>query len=208
MVQTYHQMLGVAVDEGSHGVRTAFRTLAPHYHPERLGVSRTPHFADLLEAFAALGGATAAEVPGARPYQEPPPADRAFRIPEDLADLSSRAAEILDWLRRNFDDREPLKSGRLQTIHVDLRLDENAAASGVRTVWGLPVVFPCSACQGSGSIFDLACRACDGRGMIEEQRWVALELEPGLPDRTTRRVALEPLGIVNTALEVRSLRRW
>jgi molecular chaperone DnaJ len=67
---------------------------------------------------------------------------------------------------------------------------------------GVPVFYPCRACHGGRYAGAFGCRACDARGMVEEEEDVTLVISPLVRDGTVLRVPLRGLGIHSLFLQV------
>jgi hypothetical protein len=207
MDHSYREVLGVPAGETSIGLGSAFRDLLTHFHPERLGPERTPHFREVNRAFTALAEPRAIRSAPQLDSIGPPlrgtaAPDLEIAIPRDLDGLDSRIEEILDWIARNFDDRAEMKSGHVEALQLELVLDAASSANGFTAAFGVPVLFPCAWCHGGGSVLAAACRQCQGRGLIEETQWLSVAVPGGVADRTWVQLPVEELGVANVRVAV------
>ncbi len=213
----YYLILGVRHDDPVEVIREAYKELALRYHPDRAGERSTPLFQDIVEAYRVLSdperrasydaGLRHAEGQ-ARPARVTvtPSAPRAVRVeplvPEPISpvrDFLAFGPSLDDLLGQLF---EPRSRPEPRPVEVDLVLTPGQAAQGGVATFGVPVPVPCSGCRGAGTTWAGRCRACQGRGLVEEERPFRLAVPPRVPDGAVFESPLRGLGLHGLYLRV------
>lgn len=199
--RNYYVVLGVASDESEQGVRAAFRDLAKRYHPDHVGPEGAGPFRELAEAYGVLGDPLRRrqydESLRGRPRAASEQLVREVSMRRDLADVRPSAEAMFSRFERNFTGRKAPKGEGVDELNVDVAVSREDAARGTRLRIGVPVFGRCTSCGGAG------CLACKGRGTVEGERSVAVDLPPMSGKGTTFVLPLDGFGIHNFYLRVR-----
>jgi molecular chaperone DnaJ len=203
--RNHYVILGVASTESDRGIRSAFRTLAKRYHPDRVGSAGAAAFREVIEAYQVLHDPSRR-----REYDnslnQPRRADlrvsaeplvRHVSMRGDLADARPSRDAIFDRIARNFTGRNVAKAERLEELNLDVAISAEQAGTGTCVQLGIPVFRTCSSCQGRG------CGACLGRGATEAERALAVDVPPMSGSGATFVMPLSRLGIHNFYLRLR-----
>jgi DnaJ-class molecular chaperone len=216
--RTHYVVLGVSPDEGTNGIRAAFRDLSRRYHPDHTGPGGASGFVEIADAFCVLGDERARRVydAGLRREDDAPRSARAVAstveaeplIPDgtSLRRGSTQPARGNDALfarfARNFTGIGVPKAEHLEPLHVRVVVPPEEAARGTTLTLGLPVFERCTDCGGLGRTLLLGCATCAGEGVIELERPIRLEVPPFVTREVKVAVGLEALGIHNFFLIV------
>ncbi len=199
--RNYYVVLGVASNESDQGVRAAFRDLAKRYHPDRVGPSGAGPFREVAEAYEVLGDPARRrrydESLEQSPHAHPEPLVRDVSMRRDLVDVRPSEEAVFRRFERNFARAALPKGEAVDELTVDVAVSTEEAGKGARLRIGVPVFGRCARCGGRG------CIGCDGSGMIEGERPVAVDLPPMSGRGTTFVLPLAGLGIHNFYLRVR-----
>jgi DnaJ-class molecular chaperone len=201
--RNYYVVLGVASDETEQGVRAAFRDLAKRYHPDRVGPEGAAPFREVAEAYEVLGDPMRRRLydQSLRPHQHAhaPPEElvREVSMRRDLADVRPSSEALFSRFERNFTERGVPRGEGVQELSVEVAVSAEEAARGTRLRLGIPVFGRCRRCGGAG------CIGCDGRGTLEGERPVEVDLPPMSGKGTTFVLPLAGYGIHNLYLRVR-----
>lgn len=207
-LKDYYLILGVPRGENEAGIRSVFRALARHYHPDHAGPEAAPRFGDIVEAYEVLSDR---ERPRRRnreleptrvPVRSSPLSERPMSVPHDFQTLSTSPEELSDRLSGNFTHLGVPKGDRLEAFTVEIRLTPEEAAWGLTVPFGIPVFRDCPICGGSGRDWLFPCLSCDEQGVIEEQKILRLQVPPGVTDGAAFELPLDGLGIHNFYLHV------
>lgn len=221
-VKNYYVILGVPRDESPGGIRSAFRDLARRHHPDIAGPPGAPAFREIVEAYRVLSDPEARRHHDARLTEgvpvrvraEPtmrarPPSEGSTRAFEPLSLLRRPeairpSAEVLfDRIFRNFTGLGIPKSESPEPLLCDVSLSAEEAKRGGRLPICLPARQPCPACHGEGRTALFLCRSCGGKGHLDGEVVVPLQIPAGLRSGAQLDVSLEPWGIHNFWLRVR-----
>lgn len=192
----YYVVLGIARTESDAGVRNAFRELARRRHPDRLGPGATEAFREVVEAYETLG-----DPERRRAYDESlrverqRPLVRRASLTRDFSELRPGAQAIRDRLAANFVGQNA-HAQELRALDVEVAISSEEAARGARLALGIPVFRACEHCSNG-------CVHCEGRGVVERERTVSVDLPPMSGAGTTFLMPLSHLGITNLHLRVR-----
>jgi molecular chaperone DnaJ len=229
MVQRDHYIiLGVSPTAPTRSIQRAFRPLAKQYHPDRVGPQGTSTFQDIVEAYEVLSNPERREVYDShRRLMEP--AERYWAPPEPLIPEPSSHGQRLwdDPLRREqpslFDDFmtfqpsfEALRARMLRnftgvgvpkgehvdSLNVEVVLSPDEARRGGILRLGIPVFVPCPMCAGTRHAWNVACLACMGEGMREQEEVVAVRLPPQVQHGAIFERSLYGLGLHNFYLRL------
>jgi molecular chaperone DnaJ len=222
----YYIILGVSPTATTRSIQRAFRTLAKQYHPDRVGSQGTSTFQDIVEAYEVLSDPERREVYDRRLHPAEP-AERYGPQPEPLIPEPSRYTQRLwdDPLRpepqsilydfmtirpsfealrarvlRNFTGVGVPKGERVEGLNIEVILSPDEAWRGGVLRLGVPVFAPCTRCAGTGYTGGVACLACMGQGMREQEKMVAVRIPPQVRHGTTLEMPLRGLGLHNLYL--------
>jgi molecular chaperone DnaJ len=217
----YYLVLGISRTESTSGIRSAFRELAKHYHPDRVGPQGTSFFRDIVEAYQVLSdperrrvynqglhhAAGEAERPPA-PIVTPHGPEAEPLVPEPMSILREFQTvypsfePLFHRFRRNFTGLEVPKAERVESLTLELLLSPNEALQGGTVPINVPVFYPCPVCRGSGHFWSFPCTTCGEQGMIEEEQVVRVRIPPMVGDGTVIEIPLRGLGIHNLYLQL------
>lgn len=196
MARDYYVVLGIARTESEAGVRSAFRELVRRRHPDRLGPGATDAFREVVEAYETLG-----DPARRRAYDESLRAERQrplvrrASLGRDFAEIRPGAQAIMDRFAANFTAWSPPGQG-VRALDVEVAVSSEEASRGARLDLGIPVFRACGRCLNG-------CVHCQGRGVVERERTVSVDLPPMSGAGTTFLMPLSHLGITNLHLRVR-----
>lgn len=204
-------VLGISPRANQEAIRSAFRTLAKRYHPDRMGPGGAARFLEVEEAYRVLSDpegrrehdrelermipAGPIESLGERPFAEPLAADPLSLLQGLRVGRPSLEEEFLDWTALHFGGRQVTKSGRRLPIDVEVILSREEAWQGGVLPIRVPALFVCPDCDGRGSDWFSLCARCDGEGAVEGTRTLALRIPPVVRDGTVWEVPVIDAGL-------------
>jgi hypothetical protein len=224
----YYVILGVSPTATTQSIQHAFRTLAKQYHPDRVGPEGTSAFQDIVEAYEILSDPERREIYD-RGRRHAATAGRSWPQPEPLVPEPPRSAQRLwdDPLRpeqqsilydfmtirpsfealrarvlRNFTGMGVPKGERVEGLNVEVILSPDEARRGGVLRLGVPVFAPCTRCAGTGHTWGVACLACMGQGMSEQEKVVAVRIPPQVRHGAMLEMPLRGLGLHNLYLRL------
>lgn len=175
--RNHYVVLGVLPDETADGIRDAYRDLARRHHPDVSGEQETRVFQDIAEAYRVLSDpALRREYDRlqrslARPSRHPAPERaRPARRAEEMRAATVRFGAAPDRAAREG-----------QAVDFDLVLTVAEAARGGVLRAGVPIAVACAACGQTGRDWLLPCLACHGRGVIERESEIWIDIPPMTP---------------------------
>lgn len=217
----YYLVLGVSRCESEEGIKEAFRRLVKKYHPDIAGPMSRWEFQEIVEAYETLSdherkrsydqGLAHAEGRGSfvpethmtgtsrRPRPQVPEPVSPMR---DFFSISQSIDAIFDRIFANFTSMAVPGAREPETLSLELILTPEEAMSGGRLPIGVPVLYPCRECRGSGISWPHDCPACSGSGMVEEEEEVVLRIPPQVEPGTVFELPLNGMGIHNYYLRV------
>lgn len=211
-------VLGIPPGASTNTIRSAYRTLAKAYHPDRVGPSGASRFHEISEAYRVLSDPLLRRAHNAALEEERYRAEPSGRcepggveplVAEPIvisrnfhASHPSMAEDFVDWTTRHFTERHIPKSGHPRGVDVDVILTpEEAVVGGILPI-DVPAFSACPACGGSSKDWFSFCRACDGAGVLEG-RWTArLQLPRLVRDGTVWEVSV-PEGGLHLRIRIR-----
>jgi len=218
--------LGCRTDAAEPELHHAFRKLAQHYHPDRLGPQALEIFTAIVEAYRALRNPDQ-RIPYAKGLQD----DANPSVSRDVIMLEPRieapmtravpavcrdfiraevtaASRTLPWehiadrILHNFLMGASTRHGRAEAIDLLIQVKAGDALRGGIAVIEVPGFYPCAACHASGRRDGEACMECAERGLVEESEEVRVALPPHLPDYTWMEIPVCGLGVHNLYLRL------
>ena len=211
ILSTHHVALGLDDRERIEAIHGAYRDLARRYHPARVGPGGEENFRLVDAAYRVLSDsslrrfyasareehqdASAPAAARARPL-------RAHSLSLDRAAIlgSPNGDAMLARFARNFSGIGVPKSESAQCLRIRFIIAARDRVAGTLFHLGLPVLALCEACAGHGATGLLQCRTCDGRGLVDAERTLALRVSPA-PSDAPNELSLAPLGIHNFYLQ-------
>lgn len=189
-LEDHYTLLGVPRNVTRAELRRAYRLLALKLHPDRAGYASTMLFQRVAEAYRVLSDpvARAAYDRTLRTAQVPPPSTARVGRPLDRDRLMARLSGPLEVLvgrsaaRRSADGL------------VELLLSPPEALAGGTAALELPVEITCPTCGGVAAMNRVWCRRCEYAGSVVDTVAVAVEIPPGVADRTCYVFATDPSG--------------
>jgi molecular chaperone DnaJ len=222
MAKSYYAILGVASTATADEIRTAYRRLAMEYHPDHY-TGGSDVFRQIQDAYAVLGNpqkrrqyerqttkARANPPVHATPHRRPEPLIPE-QTPLDMGEISPVRSferftpsfdEVFDWLWRNFSSLDPPKSGRMQSLTMEVVLTPGQARRGGNARVLVPARAVCPTCRGDGGVGPYECARCAGEGVISGEVPIAVAFPPGLTADHAVMIPLERFGITNLQLTV------
>lgn len=220
----YYLILGIPRETSQKGIQKAFRKLVKRYHPDTAGPKWNLRFREIMEAYEVLSdpetrrsynrGIDHAEE---KEMVQPEPiftgygAEPEPLIPEPVSIMRDfqTSSEPFDALyqrfARNFTGLSVPKSERPQGLTVEIVLSPREAMKGGRLPLRVPSVYPCPFCDGTGKEWVFECVNCRGRGVLDEEENVVLQIPPGVRHNSIFEVPLQGMGIHNLYLRIRIL---
>lgn len=225
--RSYFLTLGCCTNADEPEIRHAFRKLAHHYHPDRLGPNALAFFADIVEGYRALRNLdhrisyakglndaeesgnsddvtvlqAAAEEPGFT--QEVPAVAHAFNRTEATTLSRSRLWDsVAGRVLRNFLAGESPRRNRAEAIDLQVQLSVDDALEGGVALIDVPTFYPCATCHASGRYDGEACLECAERGVVEESEEIRVVIPRLLADYTRMEVPVCGLGLHNFYLRL------
>jgi len=215
-------VLGIPPDASPEVIRSAYRSLAKAYHPDRVGPGGTSQFREIAEAYRVLSdpesrGAHNRELhlPGVdeRSMVEPlRPEPRTAVEPLVAEPIAIRRSfqtshpsvedDFLDWTTRHFTQSRVPKSSRQRIADVEVVLSADEAEIGGMLPIQVPAFSLCPACRGGGRDWFSFCRTCDGGGVIESRETLRLRIPRMVRDGTVWEVPV-PQGGLHLRIRVR-----
>ena len=192
------------------------------YHPDHYA-GGSDAFRQIQDAYAVLGNpqkrrqyeqqtmkAPASPAPRATRYGRPEPLIPE-QAPLEMGEISPVRSfqrftpsfdEIFDWLWRNFSSLDPTKSGRLQSLTMEIVLTPEQALRGGTARVMVPARAVCPTCHGDGGVGPYECARCAGEGIVSGEVPIAVAFPPGLAADHAVMIPLERFGITNLQLTV------
>ena len=223
MAKSYFAILGVTANASPEEIRSAYRRLMKEFHPDHFTGGSSP-FLQIQEAYSVLGDAykRSAYEQSLQKYPRQNYATHHYPTPEpepliprqhpvDMGEISPLRSfhtftpsfhEIFDWLWSNFAGLDPLKSGRLQNLTMEVSLTREEGARGGNARVMVPARAVCPVCHGHGGIGFYECYRCAGEGAISGEMPVSISFPPGFSQDHAVVISLERFGIRNLQLTV------
>lgn len=217
----YYFILGISPNASEKGVRDAFRRLVKKYHPDIAGTRSRWEYQEIVEAYEVLSDSDRrrsydrglAHAQGRERMTPEPVMTGMARRPEtlvpepisvmhDFLSISQPIDALFERIFRNFTRMGIPKAERPESLTVELILTPEEAMTGGRVPIGIPVLYPCPACRGSGREWPYTCSRCSGSGKVEEQEMVNLHIPPSVHSGAVFEIPLSGLGIHNIYLVV------
>jgi molecular chaperone DnaJ len=222
MAKSYFAILGISPDASADEIRSAYRRLVKEFHPDHYA-GGSERFQDIQEAYAVLGNRrrrSAYEQNLKKVHRKTPLSGAAYPEPEplipeespvDLGEISPVRSfqsftpsfdEIFDWLWSRFSDLAPSKSGRVQSLTLEVTLTPEQASRGGNARIMVPVQAVCPTCRGQGGVGLYECLRCAGEGVISGEMPVTVAFPAGLIKDHAVVIPLDRFGIRNAHLTV------
>jgi DnaJ-class molecular chaperone len=217
----YYLILSVPRNVSNEGIKEAFRKLVKRYHPDIAGPRSRWEFHEIIEAYEVLS------YPSSRRSYDLGLAhaeEREWVVPEPIVTGSSRYGQTLvpepvsmmkdflsisrpldvlfDRIFRNFTHMGVPKAERPESLTLEIILNPEEAMTGGRVPINIPVLYPCPECKGSDRIWSSACSRCLGKGMVEEEETIDLNIPAKVRSGSIFEISLGGLGIHNFYLRV------
>jgi DnaJ-class molecular chaperone len=223
---SYFLTLGCRTNAAEPEIRHAFRKLAQHYHPDRLGPQALDFFTAIVEAYRGLRNpdqrtsyarglqddakpSASRDVIMLEPSIEAPMIREVPAVCRDFIRAEVTAASrtlpwehIADRILHNFLAGASAWHGRAEAIDLQIQIKAGDALRGGVAVIEVPGFYPCAACYASGRRDGEACLECAERGLVEESEEVRVALPPHLADYTWMEIPACGLGVHNLYLRL------
>jgi DnaJ-class molecular chaperone len=162
--KTYYSILGIPRNEGPEGVRTAFRSLAKLYHPDRAAVGSAEKFREIHEAYEVLSD------PRKRGAYDDTLAGRELRSESHVQSRPPRRRPEAEPLIAR-DAPRARRVLRAEVILTPAEADQGGVAS-------LPLPRSCPSCNGTGGFGPLPCAVCSAKGTLPGEHTLRIRLPP------------------------------
>lgn len=204
-------VLGIPPGASAALIRSAYRTLAKAYHPDRVGPGGASQFREISEAYRVLSdpvlrdahnAALQAERPLAEPTGRWGPGGVEPLVAEPIAvrrnfhgSDPANEEEFVDLTMWNFTARHVPKSGHRRQADVEVILTPEEAGLGAILPIEVPAFSICPSCGGDGRDWFLVCLCCSGTGVREDRRTALLQIPRLVRDGTTWEVPIHEGGL-------------
>ena len=204
-------VLGIPPGASAAMIRSAYRTLAKEYHPDRIGPGVASRFHEISEAYRVLSDPVLRDAHNAALQSESTPAEPTGRWGPGGAEplvadpivvrrnfhrsAPSTEEEFVDWTMRNFTARHVPKSGYHREADIEVILTPEEALLGGILPIEVPAFTVCTVCGGSGRDWSSFCRTCSGTGVREGRRTAHLQIPRSVRDGTTWEVPVHEGGL-------------
>jgi DnaJ-class molecular chaperone len=222
MAKSYFAILGVTTGASSDEIKSAYRRLAKEFHPDRQEGDGSA-FRQIQEAYSVLGDnrrrdeyvrhlakparreqAGAADGPAPEPLiPEPRQVDLGEISPiRSFHTFAPSFDEVFEWVWNNFSSSDRPKSGRVQSLTLEVPLTRQQVRAGGTTRIMVPAQAACPVCRGYGGLGFYPCVRCSGEGAISGEVPVSIAFPPCLANDYAVVIPLERFGIHNLHLTV------
>jgi molecular chaperone DnaJ len=211
--KNYYLILGVPRSESPAGIRARYRDLVRTLHPDVAGAQSTHAFQEVTEAYEVLADPAARRRHNsalaeseARPPAEPAPTSAAPWRPEPVSLVAEPWAvrpsfeALMERLLRNVTGLGVPKAERPESLTLEIILEPEEVARGVRVPIGVPAVARCPHCDGAGHVWLFPCASCRQQGVVATERIVDVTIPPWVRPGTVIDVPLQGFGIRNLYL--------
>jgi molecular chaperone DnaJ len=208
-MKDYYEVLGIARDESSAGIHARYRDVAAQPHSESSGEAASLAFQEVVEAHTVLSDTSRKHAYDERlnefyVEQRRTPAGeiKANSVLGDAHGVHPSFEALYERIMRNFTGCGIPKGERSEALRVNVEVvPEDAAAGGVIPI-GIPIYEPCPVCRGMTTESFFRCLHCDGDGIVEEIKTLAINLPARVTTGSISEVSLGNLGIHNLFLRV------
>jgi molecular chaperone DnaJ len=200
----YYKILGVKRGASEQEIKQAYRKLARKLHPDVNPGDKTAEarFKEVNEAYEVLsdkdkrakydmyGDQWQHADQFARASSQWGPFQQNFQTHEfrfEDSDLNSLFGDIFGMRGMGGFRRKRARESLDVETPVEITLEE--AYHGTSRVITLESQAPCSTCQGTGRIRNIACSICRGTGMVAALKRIEVQIPPGVTDGSRVRVA-------------------
>jgi DnaJ-class molecular chaperone len=203
------------------GIKETCRKLVKKYHPDIAGHRSSWALREIIAAYTVLsdpfsrrsydlGLAHAEEsewvvqepiATGSSSYGQtlvPEPVS----MTKDFLSISPSIDVLFERIFRNYTHMGVPKAERPESLTMEIILNPREAMTGGRVPINIPVLYPCPECKGSGRIWSSACSRCLGKGLVDEEATIDLELPANVRSGSIFEISLAGLGIHNFYLRV------
>ena len=214
-MKNFYVILGVPREATGDIVRTAYRSLAKQYHPDRVGPAGVSRFRDVVAAYEVLsdperrrahdeelgivdtGESLAAEPVRAEVHGKAEPlVSEAVSIARAFhTSRPSVEEEFLDWTARHFTGVRLPKSGRAKHLNLEVTLSQYEAHKGGILPIRLPIFRACPSCEGTGGNWLYPCLSCHARGIIQGEKTVGIRIPGMVRDGTIWELPIAGAGV-------------
>ena len=169
--RSYYEVLGVARDTDTAGIKRAYRKLAIKYHPDKNPGDKHAEekFKEAAEAYAVLSDAEKRQIYDR--FGREGLGSRGFSgfDAESFADFGDILGDLFGLGGMFGGGRRRAAARPGQDLRYDLEIDFEEAARGFETKVRVPRLEPCPGCKGKGAVdrSDIkACPECGGSGQV------------------------------------------
>jgi len=225
-LKNYYLILGVDPNESPRGIRAAYRDLAKRFHPDLAGPEGKRRFEEVTEAYEVLSdperrqrydekrrrqqfvsrGRESFSLGPEIYYPDfcPPPEESRSKISlfADPESIRPSFEALYQRIYRNFGGVGVPKGEGLEALNIEVLVSEREAREGTVVPIGVPTFYACSYCKGTGREWLLPCMICGGRGLVEDEDILSLEIPPFSGKGLSLEVPLSGLAVRNLFLRV------
>jgi DnaJ-class molecular chaperone len=127
---------------------------------------------------------------------------RPKSIFDDTHNVHPSFEALYERLLRNFTGRHIPKGERAERLTVEVVLDPDEGELSSVVPVGIPVYQHCPVCSGMGSESFFPCLHCQGRGVVEEVKTLAIDAPARVAAGSMFEASLESFGIHNFFLRI------
>jgi DnaJ-class molecular chaperone len=210
MKRDFYKILGVNQKAGPEKIRKAYRQAAKLYHPD-VSPRNEEKFKEVQEAYETLSDPKKRSVYDQQVLENPtsktrhypphysPPKYSPFNLFHDIDELfagfeRSWRNDIYDF----FSEREETQSD----FSVEIILSREEARAGCELLLKIPLWVICRRCQGTGSVRDLICGLCRGRGEQKVEKKIKVTIPSGVKNGMKMRIPLKDPDLSRTQIIV------
>jgi DnaJ-class molecular chaperone len=201
--KNFYKLLGVDRKADPKKIKGAYRKAAKRYHPD-ISPKSEEKFKEIQEAYETLSDPekkalydqenskkSALDI---RPY--PPrystPIFSPFNLFNDMDELFARFER--SW--NNETDAFLSGRGKVQNdFYVEILLSPEEAMNGCELLLKIPLWLICRRCKGIGSVRDLICGLCRGRGEQRVEKKIKITIPSGVKEGREIKIPLKDLDV-------------
>ncbi|MCX8043960.1 MAG: DnaJ domain-containing protein [Desulfobacterota bacterium] len=201
MHKDYYVLLGVSRDADIQTIKKAYRDIVKKYHPDTAQSGEdTEKFLEIKKAYETLS-----DPEKRRHYDKKRAHDRAMAYRRSTQPFKAPVEDLVEWYAQGTaaveDVAAPVFSSNEQDskrdthLAVEIILSPREAAEGGRFPLIVPIQKPCPRCRGAGILGACVCVSCKGRGSLQYERTVMVNIPPHIRSGAEFMFSLEDIGL-------------
>jgi DnaJ-class molecular chaperone len=221
MIKNYYTIIGTSRDASQEDINRAYRKAIWRVHPDVSHAVDAERFLEIQEAYEVLSDPERrriydAELKRSEGPRQPtshhtvvgrtaspePLVPEPISVTRDFDTLSDPFDSLLERFFRNFTGLGIPKAERPESLTLELILSPDEALRGGRVTFNVPVLINCPFCDGTGREWPFTCTSCYGRGSIEEEKSVTLDIPSRIRSGSVYEFPLSGFGVHNLYLRV------